>query len=1089
MTKYYPDVDSSPSFPKIEEEVLRFWKEQKVFEKSVESRPRKTPEGGKNEFIFYDGPPFANGLPHYGHLLTGFVKDLVARYQTMKGKRVERRFGWDCHGLPAEMGAEKELGISGRQQITKYGIDKFNDHCRTSVMKYVNEWEYYVTRQARWVDFQNDYKTMDTSFTESVLWAFKQLYEKGLVYEAMRVLPYSWAAETPLSNFETRLDNSYRMRQDPAVTVAFTLKKEDVEAKFPQLQKCGFSKYSILAWTTTPWTLPSNLGLAVSESIKYQFIRKTGTTECVLFSEKIYDSGKYEKEIGDYKNDQQLPIDGGTVSGQQLIGLPFEPLFPYFKDHANAFQILDGSDFVSDEDGTGVVHMAPGFGEDDQRVCEANGIALVVPVDHAGRFTSEIFDLEDLKLQGVRVLAEGDHPFGEANKRIMDWLKKHGALIKQETIDHNYPHCWRTDQPLIYRAMSSWYVEVTKFRDRMVELNQQINWIPEHVKAGLFGKWLEGARDWSISRNRFWGAPVPIWRSDNPKNKKLYVFGSIKELQEFFKVEVKDLHRPYIDQLTAPDPEDGQYTLRRVEDVLDCWFESGSMPYGQVHYPFEHEDWFVNHSPADFIVEYTAQTRGWFYTLMVLSTALFDKPPFLNCICHGVVLDDKGQKLSKRLNNYADPKELFDHFGADALRWFMVASPVMRGLELHIDKEGKFIRDVVRLAIKPIWNAYNFFCLYANADGVKASYGSGSYNLMDRYILAKLRDAVEKVEAFMDAYDTPSACTEILSFCDSLNNWYIRRNRARFWKGEMDSDKQAAYDTLYTVLDILCRTASPLLPLTLEEIYAGLTNSGQKTADNSVHVALWPDVMPLPKDANLVADMDKVREVCTAVLSVRNTKNLRVRLPLASVTVIGADTVRLREYAALIQDEVNVKEVHFSTRLEEFATLKLQLNLPKLGARLGAKLKQIMPAVKQNQWKKQSDGRIAIGDELLEAGEFSLLLEPTSKEGAEPLPGQDMLVMVDTRVTPELEQEGLARDLVRMVQQARKDAQLSITDRIALSLEGGQGVVTALVAWKDYIAEQTLAVSVADKAEAGLPHRFENEMDGEKVVIAFKVAA
>lgn len=1120
---HYPEVNPNPNFPEMEETVLAYWEKEDLFKKSVAGRPANN--GAKsNEFIFYDGPPFANGLPHYGHLLTGYVKDLFARYQTMKGHRVERRFGWDCHGLPAEMGAEKDLGISGRQAILKYGMAKFNDYCRTSVMKYTQEWKNYVTRQARWVDFENDYKTMDVTFMESVLWAFKQLYDKGLIYEAYRVMPYSWAAETPLSNFETRLDNSYREREDKAVTVAF-------ELNTPPHGAPKADKYYVLAWTTTPWTLPSNLALAVNKGINYACLEKNKNVYVCAWKGEVPGSFiTVAKELGvehikyqsPTRGEVNLYFDGKVIteknipkdkpqtientsiltvlSGENLIGLSYHPLFPYFKDHSHhAFKILDGSNFVTDADGTGIVHMAPGFGEDDQSVCERNGIELVCPVDHAGKFTDEIFDLPDLQLKGLNVIAENvdKFKFGEANERIIKWLKDHGQLIKQETIKHNYPHCWRTDQPLIYRAVPSWYVEVTKFKDRMVELNQQINWTPNHVKDGLFGKWLEGARDWSISRNRFWGTPIPVWRSNNPENKVLYVFGSIKELEDFFGTKVADLHRPFIDSLTKPDPLNDKYTISRVEDVFDCWFESGSMPYGQVHYPFENEDWFKKHMPADFIVEYQAQTRGWFYTLMVLSTALFDKPPFKNCICHGVVLDDKGQKLSKRLNNYADPMDIYKQFGADALRWFMMSSPVMRGAEMYIDKEGKFIRDSVRLYIKPVWNAYNFFTLYANADGVKAkplfTKGDGfktwhpPEHPMDRYILSKLSASVTAVEAALDAYDTPTACETINAFFEALNNWYIRRSKPRFWKTELDNDKQDAYDTLYTVLHVMARTAAPLLPLITEEIYRGLTG------EESVHLADFPNTKSMTAifDPQIMQDMERVRDICNAALAVRNTRNLRVRLPLASLTVIAKNYPFPDEFSDIIKDEVNVKEVRADRAFESMVSLKLQVNFPKVGARLGQKTKEVIPAVKAGRWQQMKDGSIEVAGVTLEPDEFTLLLEaqPEIKDSAAPLSTNDALVVLDTNVTPELEAEGIARDLVRMIQQARKDAGLDVSDRISLYLDSSEQVAKAVASHRDYLMEQTLTVELLDVRPKAQEFSAESTLDDQKVTISFSKAA
>ncbi|MEO6121099.1 MAG: class I tRNA ligase family protein, partial [Acidimicrobiales bacterium] len=570
----YPEVPGQPDLPKLEEAVLAFWESDDTFGASVEQRP-----AGLGEFVFYDGPPFANGLPHYGHLLTGYVKDAVPRYQTMRGRRVDRRFGWDCHGLPAEMEAERELGISGHVAIGRYGVGRFNDACRASVLRYTQQWQSYITRQARWVDFERDYKTLDLGYMESVLWAFKRLWDKGLVYEGYKVLPYCWECETPLSNFETRLDDAYRERQDPALTVAFELETGE----------------RALVWTTTPWTLPCNLALAVGPEIEYSVFEEGGA-RYLLGSETV---ANYAREL----NDATLVA---TVKGADLVGRRYRPLFGYFADHPNSFTVVAG-DFVNTTEGTGVVHLAPGFGEDDQRVCEANDIAVVVPIDQAARFTAEVPDYA-----GLQVF--------EANPRVIADLKAAGVVIRHETYLHSYPHCWRSDTPLVYRAVGSWFVEVTAIRDRAVELNREINWVPGHIRDGAFGKWLENARDWSISRNRFWGAPIPVWRSDDPAYPRTDVYGSLDELERDFGVRPDDLHRPAVDRLTRPNPDDptGRSTMRRVEEVLDCWFESGSMPFAQVHYPFENAEWFEAHFPADFIVEYVGQTRAWFYNLHVL---------------------------------------------------------------------------------------------------------------------------------------------------------------------------------------------------------------------------------------------------------------------------------------------------------------------------------------------------------------------------------------------------------------------------------------------------------------------------------------
>jgi isoleucyl-tRNA synthetase len=1031
----YPPVPVKADYPAIERRILQSWRDQGTFERSVEQRP------ADDAYLFFDGPPFANGLPPYGHLLTGFVKDVVPRYQTMRGRRVERRFGWDCHGLPAEMEAEKELGVSGRRNIIDFGIDRFNEHCQTSVLRYTKEWRDYVTRQARWVDFDDDYKTMDLSYMESVLWAFKQLWDKGLVYEAYRVMPYSWGAQTPLSNFEIRLDDATRPRQDPALTVLFTLE--------PRAGDPGPMK--ILAWTTTPWTLPSNLALAVGPELDYAVYEEDGTFY-VLGEATV---PKYEKELAGAKLHS-------TMKGSALLERTYEPLFPYFAGHRNAFRILSG-DFVDTAEGTGVVHMAPGFGEDDQRVCEANGIELVVPVDDEGAFTDDVADWA-----GVNVF--------EANAPIARRLREEGKLVRQDSYVHNYPHCWRTDTPIIYRALSSWYVEVTAFRDRMVELNQQINWIPDHVRDGAFGKWLEGARDWSISRNRFWGAPIPVWRSDDPAYPRVDVYGSIAELEADFGVTVDNLHRPFIDDLVRPNPDDptGRSMMRRVPEVLDCWFESGSMPFAQSHYPFENKA-FVEGHIADFIVEYIAQTRGWFYTMHVLSVALFDRPAFRNCICHGVVLDGDGRKLSKRLRNYPDPEEVFETIGADALRWFLMSSPILRGLDLRIDREGSGISEIVRLVLNPVWNAFHFFTLYANVEGYRAQLRSDSPQLLDRYILAKTRELVDDVTARLDAYDLAGACAEVTAFLDALNNWYIRRSRDRFWGSVTDRD---AFDTLYTVLHNVVRVAAPLLPLVTEEVYRGLTG------EDSVHLTDWPDAALLPADDDLVARMDRVRDVCSAALSLREARGLRVRLPLQRLTVAGRHAAELEPYADLIATELNVKSVTFADDLSAFGSFRLQPNGRVLGPKLGGDVQKVIRAAKDGAWEANADGTVTVAGHVLGEGEFDLALIAREGEATAALRGNDTVVNLDTTVTDELRAEGTARDLIRLVQQARKDADLKVTDRIRLTVQAPTEVAGAIGTHQATIAGAVLAVEIGLVDEA---QSVTASLEGAPVSFAFEV--
>lgn len=1053
--KVYPEVNPNPNFADISNEVLKFWQENKVFEKSVENRPKLTKDRQNNEFIFLDGPPFANGLPHYGHLLTGFVKDLVARYKTLKGKRVERVFGWDCHGLPAEMQAEKELGISGRKAIEEYGVDKFNAYCKEIVLKYSDQWKEYITKQARWVDFNNSYKTMDKNFMESVIWAFSELYKKGLVYEAKRVMPYSWACETPLSNFETRMDNSYRERVDKAITVKFDLKSKPYNA--PE----GFKKYSMLAWTTTPWTLPSNLALAIGKDIKYI---------CVPFEDECLILGSFS--LNNYKKELSLNEESydsyQVLSSRDLEGMEYVPLFSYFEKNKNSFKILV-ADFVEESSGTGIVHIAPGFGEEDQKLCNDNNIELVCPVDSAGNFTDEIKDYV------------GQNIF-EANDRIIIDLKVKKQWLKTEQYRHNYPHCWRTDTPLIYKAVSSWYIKVTAIKDKLISSNKKINWIPEHIKDGLFGKWLENARDWSVSRNRFWGTPIPIWCSDNPMYPRIDVYGSISELEKDFKVQINDLHKHELDKLVRSNPDDpsGKSKMIRVTDVFDCWFESGSMPYAQLHYPFENKDRLDRNSSGDFIVEYAAQTRGWFYTLTVLSAALFDRPAFLNCICHGVILDEEGNKLSKRLRNYIDPKEIFEKYGSDSLRFYMCSAPVMKGQELFIDKDGKSITEVIRLVLRPIWNAYNFFSLYANADKIKAKLIVDSSNVNDKYILSKLKKTIEAFSAYLEVYDVANACNVITEFFEILNNWYIRRSRERFWRKDQDSDKIAAYDTLYTVLYHMCVAASPTLPLMLEYIFMNLVSGSEWKVNDSVHLQDYPNLSAIKSYAELVQEIDLVRDVCNAALNIRNKINIRIRQPLHKIIVVGQDIGFLANYSSLIQNEVNVKEIIISSDVTKYGEYDLKLNFKEIGKRLPHKVKDMILALKSGKWHKDEDSKVVISNESLLDLEYTMTLKSFAKEESAMLPRNDIIVLLDCDVTYSLELEGIARDVVRLIQQSRKDADLHVSDYIEclVKIDEGMKLKEAIMAHSEYIKTQTLSSDI----------RFVNDTRGAKYIGSSNIA-
>ncbi len=1015
MTKHYKEVKAKADFVEIEKEVLKFWEEDKTFEKSVHNRD------GAAEFVFYDGPPFANGTPHYGHIMVSYVKDVVARYQTMNGKKVERRLGWDCHGLPAEMSAEKQLGVSGRKQIEEYGVEKFNDFCRSDVLKYSGIWVEMFKRIGRWVDFSHDYKTMDLPFMESVINNFKQLYEKGLVYEDYRVLPYSWAAETPLSNFE--VNQGYQDKTDNAITVMFTLE----------------NGMKMLVWTTTPWTLPSNLMLAVGKDIDYAIMEEDG--QKYILAQAL---------LGRYKKQLEHAAQVGTMKGSELVGLSYEPMFPYFKHlkDKGAFKVLSG-EFVSTEDGTGIVHIAPGFGQDDFDACRAydENFPVVCPVDEAGKFTSEVPDY-----QGKQVF--------ETNEPIMQLLKEKGILVKKEQYTHSYPFCWRTDTPLIYKAMSSWFVKVTDFRDEMVKNNQQINWVPEHIKDGRFGKWLEGARDWSISRNRFWGTPIPVWKSDNPQFPRIDVFGSVAEIKEKTGIEVTNLHKPYIDDVVYKNPDDpsGKTMMRRVSDVFDCWFESGSMPYAQVHYPFDNKEWFESHFPADFIVEAMDQTRGWFYTLTVLSTALHNKPAFKNCICTGLLMAEGGQKLSKRLKNYPDPNEVLDSIGSDALRWFLVSSPVLKGGNLAVDKEGKEISKAARVAQIPMWNAYYFFTLYANAEGYEAKEVSSSSEAIDNYILSKLKRLSQIVKQGLDTYDVALSCNEIASFMEILNNWYIRRTRDRFWAG----DKQA-FDVLYTVLVNMSKIMAPLMPFLCEYVYKNLTNG------ESVHLTDYPMLENIELDETLVEEMDFLQDLCSAGKFIREEKNLRNRLPLASLTVVGDNLGFLNEqYKDILKDELNVKEVKIDNNLAAYATKTVYLYTPLLGKALGKDMGPVMGAYKQGKWELNADGTLSIAGQTLTTDLFEVRLDMKEGVAGKAFADNKAVVTLDTNVTDSLKREGMARDFVRLVQTLRKDKDFNISDRIELCYTTNDAELSkALEENKAYVAEQVLAVKVSDSCANG----------------------
>ncbi|MDI6024416.1 isoleucine--tRNA ligase [Leucobacter sp. UT-8R-CII-1-4] len=1052
-------VAPSPSFPHIEQSVLAFWKADDTFRESIRARE------GCEEWVFNDGPPFANGLPHYGHLLTGYAKDVFPRFQTMRGKKVERRFGWDTHGLPAELEVMKQLGITEKSEIEDMGIDVFNAKARESVLFYTREWEEYVTRQARWVDFENDYKTLNLGFMESVLWAFKQLHNKGLAYEGHRVLPYCWRDETPLSNHELRMDDDvYQMRQDPSVTVTFPF----VGSRAAELDIVGVRA---LAWTTTPWTLPTNAALAVGPAISYAIVPAgpagaadggaAGEAQYLLAADLL---AGHAKDLGYESADELREAVSRTILGSELENVEYERIFDYYADAEkwgteNCWRVLV-DDYVSTTDGTGIVHQSPAYGEDDMRITAAAGMPTIVSVDDGGRFVNAVTDVA------------GELWF-EANRPLIRLLRERSRLLREQSYEHSYPHCWRCRNPLIYKAVSSWFVRVTDIKPRMLELNEEITWVPENVKHGQFGKWLEGARDWSISRNRYWGSPIPVWKSDNPDFPRVDVYGSLDELRaDFGELPVNpdsgevDLHRPYIDSLTRPNPDDpsGKSTMRRIEDVFDVWFDSGSMPFAQAHYPFENQDWFDEHQPADFIVEYIGQTRGWFYVMHVLATALFDRPAFKNVISHGIVLGSDGNKMSKSLRNYPDVNEVFDRDGSDAMRWFLMASPVVRGGNLVVTEEG--IREGVRQFLLPLWNTWYFFSLYANADGIEGEWRTDSSDPLDRYILAKTGQLVRDVAAHLDALDTTSAADSLRGYAEVLTNWYIRRSRDRFWEGVLSDngrpENRQAFDTLYTVLETVARVAAPMAPLVGEELWRGLTGG------RSVHLTDWPDADAFPVEDELVDAMDELRQITSQALALRKSQRLRVRLPLAKLKVVTSRKHALKPFASILAEELNVKKVKIS-RLKDDSAEKygivqtLSVNARAAGPRLGKNVQAVIKAAKSGDWS-ENDGVVTAGGIDLVEGEYELTLTTASgdedRDALGLLPGGGF-VLLRTETTPELEAEGVARDAIRAVQEARKGAGLDVSDRIELALQASAEHAEALEQHAELIQNETLAQSLS----------------------------
>lgn len=1013
------------SFAEREERVQKLWEEKDIFLKSVEKR-----EGFKT-FTFYDGPPFATGLPHYGHLLAGTIKDVVPRYKTMRGFHVTRRFGWDCHGLPVENEIEKARELSGGPDIENFGIANFNEECRSIVQRYVGEWEKTVKRSGRWVDFSKTWKTMDPEFMESVWWVFSRLWSKELVYEGFKVMPFSAKLGTPLSNFEANLN--YQDVDDPSLTVKFPLIDDDA---------------SLLIWTTTPWTLVSNLAATVNAKLDYVKLESKGE-KYILAKGRV---GAYFKE-GEFETLE-------VFKGESLKGKKYIPPMNYFQDHPKAFQVLV-DDFVGADDGTGIVHTAPGFGEADFFVCLREKIEIVCPVNHNGQFTKEIPEYEG---QFVK----------DADKAIIKRLKDAGRVFLHSQIRHRYPFCWRSDTPLIYKAMTTWFVSVEKLKDRLLANNEQINWVPEHIKKGRFGKWLENARDWAISRNRYWGTPIPLWINEDGDVKCI---SSISELEEKTGAKITDLHRHFIDDLTF---EEGGKVYKRIPEVFDCWFESGSMPYAQNHYPFENEQMINESFPADFIAEGLDQTRGWFYTLTVLSTALFDKPAFKNCIVNGIILAEDGNKMSKRLKNYPDPNLMFDKYGADAVRLFLLHSPVVQAEDLRFSERG--VEQVLRKFLLPMWNSYVFFATYAKIYKWKPEALTVLPEAeIDRWILSKLQKLIQDVEFGMDRYELSKAVDPFTDFIQDLTNWYIRRSRPRFWADDESPDRNQAFKTLYTVLLELCKIAAPFVPFISDAIFQQLG-----TKMESVHLADFPEYRVELRNEELEAEMEAVQTAVSMGHMLRKENKLKVRQPLKVAYLISSDQcvlARLANHKELIAEELNVKEVEFSSNEAEFVNVSVKPNYPALGKKLGPKMKlakSLIEGLSPEQVRALIDGSTIEFEEIGSITLDEVLVDRKVKEGVVASTDNGITIALETALDEALLLEGLARELVNKVNTLRKSANFEVTDRISMVIQTTDRLRSAFDAHKDYICHEVLATNVQFKETSGEPLN----LNGEATIIS-----
>ena len=1058
----FSPVNNQVRFPEVEDEILRFWKENGIFEKSLKETE------SNDAFVFYDGPPFATGLPHYGHLLAGTLKDIIPRYWTMRGHYVDRRFGWDCHGLPVENEMEKEFKVSGKRDIEKLGIFIFNEACRSIVLRYTSQWEKVVNRMGRWVDFVHQYRTMDPPYMESIWWVFKKIWEKELIYRGFRVQPYCPRCATPLSNFE--VNEGYKDTTGPSITVTFPLVNE------PQTK--------ILVWTTTPWTLPSNVVLAVGPDITYVKI-KAGEDTFILAEDRL---SAYFKDPSAYTVLE-------TFAGSSLEGVAYVPIFEYFKDKDSRFFHVTTADFVSTEDGTGIVHIAPAFGEDDFQVGQRLKLPIVCPVDDEGKFTDEITEWK-----GKLVY--------QADDEIIRNLKERGRLIQRSTITHRYPFCYRCDTALIYKAITTWFMKIEPLKPNMLQNNQSIHWVPSHLQNGRFGKGIESAPDWNISRNRYWGTPIPVWicecghtecvgglselrrlagGGDEEAGKRAHAEAAerigkmlreesgsrlaqtgldVSWAERLTEVTISpdDIHRHVIDELEIKCPKCGK-VMKRTPEVLDCWFESGSMPYAQMHYPFENRERFEANFPADFIAEGLDQTRGWFYTLTVLGSALFSKPAFKNVIVNGIILSEDGKKLSKRLRNYAPPQEVLDKLGADALRLFLINSPAVKAEDLRFSEKG--VMEMSRAVLLPFWNAYSFFVTYANVDGwvpEDMSAPEGGTEL-DRWIISLLNDTVESVNREMEQYNLYKVVPLLVDYIDNLTNWYIRRSRRRFWKSENDQDKDIAYKTLYYVLVEFSKVMAPFLPFLTEAIYRNLVAGKIPGAPESVHMSKFPAARSGATDEELDLKMSLVRQAVSMGRALRSRFVIKTRQPLREFTVIVRDVRKkdlLETMESLIREELNVKKVRFDTREEVVVSISAKPNYKRLGKVYGPKMKEAAREIESFTPEKivelEKGNKITVLQHDLCFEDIEIRRKKL--EGIEVETLGELTVALDTKIDDELRQEGMAREFVNRVQNLRKSSGLNVTDRIVIRCECPGELKEALEKFREYVSTETLALDL-----------------------------